>query len=128
MQPPSASITTSIRIRNWEHAFSTNAGGSSANTRRMVAIRLALLLLEVMLVIFSTYDQTKWSSGFRSGEEGASERRVQNRRTPSEAKHGSLWTCGPAPSPAATPRVCHWPSDCTRGTPHSSAHPGTLWC
>ena len=27
MQPPSASITASIRIRNWEHVFSTSAGG-----------------------------------------------------------------------------------------------------
>ena len=43
-------------------------------------------------------------------------------------KPGSLWTCGPAPSPATTPRVCHRPPDCTRGSPHSSAHPGTLWC
>ena len=34
-------------------------------------------------------------------------RRVQSRNTPSEAKPGSLWTCGQAPSPAATPRVCH---------------------
>ena len=33
-----------------------------------------------------------------------------------------------APSPGAIPRVCHRPSDCTRGSPHSSAHPGTLWC
>ena len=56
MYPPSASITASIRIRNWEHAFSTSAGGRSANTRRMAAIRLALVLWEVMLVIFSTYD------------------------------------------------------------------------
>ena len=49
------------------------------------------------------------------GEEGASERRVQSRSTHSEAKPGSLWTCGSAPSPAATPRVCHGPPDCTRG-------------
>ena len=34
MQPPSASITASIRIRNWEHTFFTSAGGSSANTQR----------------------------------------------------------------------------------------------
>ena len=27
-------------------------------------------LWEVMLVMFSTFDQTKYSSGFRSGEEG----------------------------------------------------------
>ena len=85
-------------------------------------------LLEVMLVMFSTCDQTKWSSGFRSGEEGFSEKRVQSRSTPSEAKPGALWTCGPAPSPTATPRVCHRPPDCTRGSPHSSAHLGTLWC
>ena len=103
-------------------------GGSSANTRRMAAIRLALVLWEVMLVMFSTYDQTKQSSMFRSGEQGASERRVQSRSTSSEAKPVSLWTCGPAPSPAATPRVNHRPSDCTKGSPHSSAHPGTLWC
>ena len=31
MQPPSASITASIRIGNWEHDFSTSAGGSSAD-------------------------------------------------------------------------------------------------
>ena len=30
MLPPSASITASIRIRNWEHAFSTSAGGDQA--------------------------------------------------------------------------------------------------
>ena len=51
-----------------------------------------------------------------------------NRSTPSEAKPASLWTCGPVPSPTATPRVCHRPPDCNRGLPHSSAHPGTLWC
>ena len=59
MKPPSASITTSIRIRNWEHAFSTSAGGSTVDTRWMAVIRLALVLWEVMLVMFSTYDQTK---------------------------------------------------------------------
>ena len=59
MSPPSASITASIRIRNLEHAFSTSASGSSANTQRMAAIRLVLVLWEVMLVMFSTYDQTK---------------------------------------------------------------------
>ena len=48
--------------------------------------------------------------------------RVQSRSTP------SFWTFGLAPSPAATPRVSHRPPDCTRGSPHSSAHPGTLWC
>ena len=37
----------------------------------MAGIRLALVLWEVILVIFSTYDQTKYSSGFRSVEEGA---------------------------------------------------------
>ena len=41
------------------------------------------------------------SSGW--GRRGASERRVQSRSTPSEANPGSLWTCGPAPSPAVTP-------------------------
>ena len=62
MQPPSDSITASIRIRNLEHAFSTRTGGSSANTRQIAAIRPALVLWEVMLVMFS---------GFRSWEEGA---------------------------------------------------------
>ena len=73
---------------------------------------------------------TKRSSpaGPARGMRGASERRVQSRSTPSEAKPGSLWTCGPAPSPAATPRICHRPPDCTRGSPHPSVHPGTLWC
>ena len=59
---------------------------------------------------------------------GGSERRVQSRSIPSEAKPGFLWTCGPASSPAATPRVCNRPPDCTRGSSRSSAHPGTLWC
>ena len=67
-------------------------------------------------------------AGSGRGRRGASERKVQSRSTPSEAKPGSLWTCRPAPSPAATPRVCHRPPDCTRGSPHSSAHPSTLWC
>ena len=73
---------------------------------------------------------TKRSSpaGSGRGRRGVSERRVQSRITPSEAKPGSLWTCGPAPSPAATPRVCHRPPNCTRGSPHSSAYPGTFWC
>ena len=44
------------------------------------------------------------------------ERRVQSRSTPSEAKSGSLWTYGPAPDPAATPRVCHRPPDFTMYT------------
>ena len=60
-----------IRIRNWELTFSTSAGGSSIITRWIAAIRLALVLWEVMLVMFSTDAQTKLSSGFRSGEEGA---------------------------------------------------------
>ena len=59
-------------------------------------------------------------------EGGGSERRVQSRSTLSKAKPGSLWTCGPASSPAATPRVCHRSPDCTRGSAHFSAHPGTL--
>ena len=63
-----------------------------------------------------------------SREEGGSERRVQSRRSPSEPKPGSLWTCRPAPSAAATPRVCQRPPDCTKASPHSLAHPGTLWC
>ena len=58
---------------------------------------------------------------------GGSERRAESRSTPSEAKPGSLWTCGPVPSLAATPRVCHQPPDYTRGSSHPSAHPGTLW-
>ena len=69
---------------------------------------------------------TKRSSpaGSGWGRSGASERRVQSRSTHSEAKPGvslDLWA-------GATPRVCHRPPDCTRGSPHSSAHPGTLWC
>ena len=73
---------------------------------------------------------TKWSSpaGSGRGRRVANMRRVQTCSTPSEAKPGSLWTCGPALSPAATLRVCHRPPDCTRRSPHSSAHPGTLWC
>ena len=52
-------------------------------------------------------------AGSGRGRSGASERRIQSRSTPFEAKPGSLWTCGPAPSPAATPRVCHRPPDGT---------------
>ena len=54
---------------------------------------------------------TKRSSPVCSGRgrREASERRVQSRSTPSEAKPGSLWTCGPAPSPAARLRVSHRP-------------------
>ena len=65
MSPPSASITASIRIWNWEHAFSACAGGSSVNTRRMVAIRLVLVLWKVMLAMFSTYDLTGSGRGRR---------------------------------------------------------------
>ena len=63
---------------------------------------------------------TKRSSpaGLGRGGEGGSERRVQSRSIP-EAKSGSLWTRGPVPSPASTPRVCHRPPDCTRRSPHS---------
>ena len=69
MKPPSALVTASIRIRNREHAFSTSADKNPVNTRRMAVVRLAFVLWDVMLVMFSTYDQTKKSSGFRSGEE-----------------------------------------------------------
>ena len=48
---------------------------------------------------------TKRSSPAGSGRgrrrRGGSERRVQSRSTSSEAKPGSLWTCGPAPSPGS---------------------------
>ena len=73
---------------------------------------------------------TKRSSpaGSGWGRRAASERRVQSHSTPSEAKPRSLWICGLAPSLTAIPRACHQPPDCTRGSPHSSAHPGTLWC
>ena len=73
---------------------------------------------------------TKRSSpvGSGRGRRWVSERRVQSRSTSSEAKPRALWICGPTPSPAATPRVCHRPPDWTRGSPHSSAHPGALWC
>ena len=70
------------------------------------------------------WNKRRSPAGSGRGRRGASERMVQNHSTPSEAKPWSLWTCGPAPSPAATQRVCHWPPDCTRGSPQSS-HPGT---
>ena len=60
-------------------------------------------------------------AGSGRGRRGDTERRVQSCSTPSEDKPGSLWTCRPAPSLAATPTVCHRPPDCTRGSPHSSA-------
>ena len=44
-------------------------------------------------------------AGSGQGRRGASERRVQTGSTLSEAKPGSLWTYGPAPSPASIPRV-----------------------
>ena len=73
------------------------------------------------LFFFTNIYMTKQSRPADSGRgrRGASEWRVQSHSTPSEAKPGSLWTCGPAPSPAATSRVCHRPPDCTRGSPHS---------
>ena len=49
-------------------------------------------------------------AGSGRGGRGSSERRVQSRSTPSEAKTGSLWSCGPASSSDATPR----PPDCIR--------------
>ena len=52
MYLPLISITASIRIRDWEHAFSTSTSGSSANNQRMATIRLGLVLWEVMLVVF----------------------------------------------------------------------------
>ena len=45
-----------------------------------------------------SWSMTKWSSPAGSGR--GSERRIQSRSTPSESKPGSLWSCGPAPSPA----------------------------
>ena len=43
-------------------------------------------------------------AGSGRGWGGGSERSIQSRSTPSEAKPGSLWSYGPAPSTAATPR------------------------
>ena len=94
----------------------------------MAAIRLALVLWEVNVGDILDVRPNEVVQRVQVGGGGSRERRVQSCSTPSEAKPGSLWTCGPAPSPAATPRVCHRPPDCTRGSPHSSAHPGTLWC
>ena len=73
---------------------------------------------------------TKRSSLSNSGrgKKGACERRVQSRSTPFKGKPGSLWTCRPAQSSATTPRVCQRLPNCTKVSPHSSAHPGTLWC
>ena len=68
------------------------------------------------------------SSRRRRRKRRASEKRVQSRSIPSEAKPKSLSPCGPALSPAATPRVSHRPPDCTGGSPHTSTHPSTLWC
>ena len=70
-------------------------GRSLANIRQMAAIRLALVLWEVIL--WCSPRMTKWSSppGSGRGRRGTSERRVQSRSTPSEAKPGSLWTYGP---------------------------------
>ena len=72
---------------------------------------------------------TKRSSpaGSSRGRKVASERRVQSHSTLSEVNNGSLWTCGPAPSPAATPRDCHRPHDCTReslNSQHMQVHFG----
>ena len=99
-----ASFTASIRIRNWEHTFSTSAGGSSANTRRMAAISLVWCCRRSYW--WCSRRMTKQSSPASSGRWGmvGGEKRVQSRSTPSEAKPGSLWTCGPAPSLAATER------------------------
>ena len=53
-------------------------------------IRLALVLWEVMLVMFSTYDKRSSPAGSGWKRRGHSERRVQSRSTPSEIKPGSL--------------------------------------
>ena len=47
------------------------------------------------------------AAGSGRGRRGTVRKGVKSRSTPSEAKPGSLWTCGPAPSllPAAQPRV-----------------------
>ena len=47
---------------------------------------------------------TKWSSpaGSGWGEEGGQWEKGKSCSTPSKSKPGSLWTCGPAQSPAAT--------------------------
>ena len=125
MLPPLASITAFIRIRNWEHAFSTSTGGSSADGSDEVGFGVVGGHVGDVLDVWPN-KVVQWVQVGGGG--GASERRVQSRSTPSEAKPGSLWTRGPALSPTATPRVCHRPPDYTRGSPHSSAHPGKLWC
>ena len=121
MKPPSASITASIPIRNWEYAFSTSPAGAR---RILGGWRWSGWFWCCVWSCwwFSRHmaEQSSPAGSDRRGK-GASERRVQSRSTPSKAKPGSLWTCGPAPSPAATPRVCHRPPDCI-GDHHTLQH------
>ena len=90
----------------------------------MAAIRLVLVLWGAMLVMFSTYELRRSPAGSSRGRRGPVREGYKVIALILKPSLGPLWTCGPAPSPAATPRVCHRPPDCTRG----SAHPGTLWC
>ena len=129
MLPPSASITASIWILNSEHAFSTSAGRSSANTRLMAAIRLALMLWGSCRCWcwWCSQRMTKWSSPADSGQgrRRVSERRVQSRSNPSEAKPSVSGLVGrhrvllPHPGSATGHLIASL---------HFSAHPGTLWC
>ena len=66
---------------------------------------------------------TKRSSpaGFRSGEEGVNERRVQSHSTPKAKPGSSLDLWAGAESCCPHPGSCHRPPDCTRRSPHSSA-------
>ena len=55
---------------------------------------------------------------------GGSERRAQSCCIPSETKPESICTCGPAPSPAATARVCHRPHGDHHTLQHIQVHLG----
>ena len=79
-------------------------------------------------MMFSTYDQMKYSSGFRSEEEGAVREGCKIVALLLKPSRGLFGLIGPVPSPAATPRVCHRTPDCTRVSTQSSENPGTLWC
>ena len=93
------------------------------NTRRMAAIRLALVLWRSCWWCSRRMTKRSSPAGLGRGKRGAVRegyKVVALFLKPSWISL-DLWA-------GATPRVCHPPPDCTRVSKHSPAHPGTLWC
>ncbi|CAB4069946.1 unnamed protein product [Lepeophtheirus salmonis] len=116
---PSRSAITSLNIN-------LHASGNSANTWHTWALRLAWLLWEFMLVMFSTSDQPKCpvsSNGVTEKRlKSCTKRSLKSCGTPFEAKPGSLRTNGSVHNPSATSLVCLRPSDYAMGSRHTLKH------